>query len=403
MAGPNVIPDRARGRGAVPPEVGADAQLDPSIVPSARVGLAVPEPRGVLLTGATGFLGAYLVHALAERTEARIYCLVRAADREAARDRVAAALRRYRLWSAPTLARVTPLAGDLAVPGFGSTARDYAALARKVDVVVHNGARVNHAEPYARLRAANVSGTAEVLRFACDATPKPVHFVSTTSVASATTRPVSTVSEADRPTLAELTGNGYLLGKWVGEELVAQAAARGLPAVIHRPDRVCGSPRTGAAGPDDAFWTMVRAAVHVGGVPPGGDAEVRLVPADYVAAALVHTVVHGTPTPVHHLINPTSMRLESIWERLRHRGFDLPTVPAEELVARLQRAATTDHVLAAALILAEGAAPGAARITAERTAAALAGSGLACPPMTPALLDRHLDYFTDTGFLPRPG
>ena len=38
------------------------------------------EPRGVLLTGATGFVGAFLLEVLLRRTRAKIYCLVRSSD-----------------------------------------------------------------------------------------------------------------------------------------------------------------------------------------------------------------------------------------------------------------------------------------------------------------------------------
>jgi hypothetical protein len=37
----------------------------------------LPEPRRVLLTGATGFLGAFLLRELLVSTEVTVYCLVR--------------------------------------------------------------------------------------------------------------------------------------------------------------------------------------------------------------------------------------------------------------------------------------------------------------------------------------
>ncbi|MEV6276401.1 thioester reductase domain-containing protein [Nocardia sp. NPDC051832] len=424
LAGSNAIPRRSAPRAAPPPELAADARLDGSIVPEARTprdsdsvagsALAVPAPRGVFLTGAAGFLGAHLLHELAARTDAEVHCLVRAADRDAARARILAALHRYRLWSPQVAARVIPIAGDLTMPQFGLPTAEYAALSRDVDAVIHNGARVNHAEPYARLRAANTLGTATVLRFACTAIPKPVHFVSTTSVGSATAAPMSPVLESARPALGELSGNGYVLSKWVGEVLTAQAAARGLPTVIHRPDRICGNPHTGAASPDDAFWTLVRAAILLGGVPPA-DLEVSLVPADYVASAIVHTLIHATAAPsdrpvdsaaapVHHLVNQTSIRCGLVWERLRHKGFEIVTMPVSGLAARLETAAGDDPDLARALILGEQAGFSGTPVSWDDSNAriALAGSGIDCPPMSIDLIDRHIDYFVQTGFLPAP-
>ncbi|NEW40080.1 NAD-dependent epimerase/dehydratase family protein [Nocardia cyriacigeorgica] len=374
-------------------------------MPEAQIPSGVADPRAVFVTGAAGFLGAHLVWQLARHTDAEIRCLVRAADSTAAHLRIMDALRRYRLWHPDIAARVVAVPGDLTEPRFGLAAAAYRTQCTEVDVVVHNGARVNHAEPYARLRAANVTGTESILRFACTGRSKPVHFVSTTSVGSATvTRPRLTVLEASRPGPDVLTGNGYVLSKWVGEELMARAAERGLPTVIYRPDRICGSSRTGATSPDDAAWLLIRAAVLLGGVPPTRGTELSLVPADYVAAAIVRIMRTGADAEVHHLVNRTSLPLDTVWERLRGKGFDIDLTPATELAARLAVTAGTDRDLAKALILGERATFARHRPTWDEanTRQALSGSGIVCPPMTADLIDRHIDYFIDTGFLPRP-
>ncbi len=57
-------------------------------------------------------------------------------------------------------------------------------LSESINLIYHNGAWVHHAMPYSSLKAANVLGTKEILRFACTAKIKPVHFISTISVFS---------------------------------------------------------------------------------------------------------------------------------------------------------------------------------------------------------------------------
>ena len=64
--------------------------------------------RTVLLTGATGFLGVYLLHALLARSTAQIYCHVRAADGAAGVERIRKALRARDLWRADVETRVIP-------------------------------------------------------------------------------------------------------------------------------------------------------------------------------------------------------------------------------------------------------------------------------------------------------
>ncbi|NEW36888.1 hypothetical protein GV791_30695 [Nocardia cyriacigeorgica] len=112
----------------------------------------------------------------------------------------------------------------------------------------------------------------------------------------------------------------------------------------------------------------------------------------------------GADAEVHHLVNRTSLPLDTVWERLRGKGFDIDLTPATELAARLAVTAGTDRDLAKALILGERATFARHRPTWDEanTRQALSGSGIVCPPMTADLIDRHIDYFIDTGFLPRP-
>src|SRR5947207_4972780 len=94
-----------------------DAQLDPNIQP---VGPASrrSDPQTVLLTGATGFLGAHLLQDLYQHSAATIYCLVRASNDQEARQRLQTNFARY---FAHTLDpdRIRPLVGDQAQPQLG--------------------------------------------------------------------------------------------------------------------------------------------------------------------------------------------------------------------------------------------------------------------------------------------
>jgi nucleoside-diphosphate-sugar epimerase len=132
------------------------------------------DPRRILLTGATGFLGAFLLRALLEHARAEITCLVRADDDIEAAQRLRRTLVKYRPWDDQLAGRsVVAVAGDLTQPDLGLGAKRFAALAEDIDVVHHAGARVNQVEPYARLRLANVAATREVLRLATTTRSNP--------------------------------------------------------------------------------------------------------------------------------------------------------------------------------------------------------------------------------------
>src|SRR5262245_14389304 len=154
-----------------------DAQLDPRIQPLGPASRP-SAPKAVLLTGATGFLGAHLLQELTCHTAATIYCLVRARDGHEAQQRLQTNFARY---FAHTLAseRVRPVVGDLTEPRLGLSPQTFAALAREMDSIIHNGAQLHHLAPYAQLKASNVSSTVAMLHLATTTKPKWIHYIST--------------------------------------------------------------------------------------------------------------------------------------------------------------------------------------------------------------------------------
>jgi thioester reductase-like protein len=98
----------------------------------------------ILLTGATGFFGAFLLTELLATTGRRIACLVRAGDEEHAFRRLRHNLVRYHRWDPSVTERVDVIVGDLAEPRLGLAEGGFAALAASVDTIIHNGAEVFH-------------------------------------------------------------------------------------------------------------------------------------------------------------------------------------------------------------------------------------------------------------------
>lgn len=280
----------------------------------------VASPRVVLLTGATGFLGAHLLRELLDRTTAEIRCPVRATSPEAAHDRVASALAGLDLPTAD-LDRVVALPADLARADLGMTEQDRERLVEGLDLIVHNAATVSFARTYGQLRDVNVLATRDLLRIAGE-TGAALHFVSTTGAIG------ECVHERERCALADLDG-GYEQTKWVAERLVERAAALGVPAAIHRPGRISAHSRTGHVGADDAFWAFVRACSEVGAVPEPGSIEFvdHLLSVDDVAGSVVALAV-ATSCPsgaAFHHVGRTATSFDHV-ATLASESWGLPTV-----------------------------------------------------------------------------
>jgi amino acid adenylation domain-containing protein/thioester reductase-like protein len=373
-------------------------------------------PGDVLLTGATGFLGAHLLSELLASTAARVHCLVRARDGATALSRVRQAAGRYEL-PVPAADRVVPLAGDLAGPLLGLSDAAFRDLARGIDVIYHVGAQVNFIYPYQDLRAANVAGTREVIRLAGLYRGIPVHYVSTTAVLAglgvAGTRAVTEETPLAHP---ELLGMGYVETKYVAEELLRAAGRAGLPLAIYRPLDIVGSVHTGAWSTSTEMAALIRFIADTG-LAPDIDLSLDFVAADVCAAAIRHiSVTEGATGLTYHLASPENAPLGVLVGRLRDRGYRIAELPFADWVRELARRAARDpsHPMTAFLPLFVDRGPADLTVaemylrqvfpsyTRTNTEHALRGSAIAFPPVSGPLLDRNIDQLIRTGYLPAP-
>ncbi|MCX5401660.1 non-ribosomal peptide synthetase [Streptomyces sp. NBC_00102] len=401
-------------RSAAEVDLAAEVRLAPDITGTGR-GVPLPAPARSparpsarpLLTGASGFLGAFLLRDLIETTGGPVDCLVRAEDTPTAAGRLRANLERYGLWSPRYAELIHPVPGDLAAPGLGLAPQDRAALVRRLGLVLHNGAHVNFAAPYGDLRAANVAGTEELLRLLADSASPGMHYVSTTGVHAPASGPAPVILTETSPTgPAAGLPDGYAQSKWVAEGLVGLARERGLPVTVHRPGRISGDTTTGACQDRDLLWQLIKGCLQAEAVPDLPHGSTDWVPVDHVSASVVALALSGSPgDATYHHTNPDAPNLDRVFEAARRLGHEVRTVPADEWQARV--AARPDN--AAQLFLGhggEGAGGGATdhrRFDSGRTIGAVAALGVHLPPLTDEVLDRYLTYFRSTGFLPAPG
>jgi dihydroflavonol-4-reductase len=170
----------------------------------------------VLLTGGTGFVGGHLARALVEGG-ARVRCLVRPTSSRETLDGL----------------DVEIVAGDLTDRGSLERA------VRGCDVVYHCAAdyRLYVPDP-ARMYAANVEGTENLMRAAADANVRRIVYTSTVGTLGrgADGAPAD---ETTPVTLDEMSGH-YKKSKFLAERAVERWAADGLPVVIVNPSAPVG-------------------------------------------------------------------------------------------------------------------------------------------------------------------
>ncbi|MBE1876185.1 type I polyketide synthase [Myceligenerans pegani] len=381
----------------------AESALPDDIRPAGPVD-RTNDPSELLLTGATGFLGGFLLRDLLRTTRARVHCLVRAAGTDEAAARLRESLTWYGLADEIDVDRLVLHTADLSVPGLGLDPDTFDTLARDVDAIYHAGATVHWLHPYAALRDPNVGGTREILRLAARHRTVPVHHVSTTGVfagALADGEPL----RADDPTgPPEALASGYLQTKWVSEQLVAAARTRGLPVSVYRVDVISGDQRTGACQTKDFVWLSLKGMLQAGAFPTGMAGVVHMLPVDHVSAAI--TALAGDPGTLggtYHLYNQHGLAFQDLVAGARDAGHELAELPRDEWERRV-RADPANALLplleAFQMMNENTAAFYPAMETAPTEAAIAAAGGPEQPRMMPDLVARYLAFFTEVGFYP---
>lgn len=369
----------------------------------------------ILLTGATGFLGSYLLRELLSEGSRDIVCVVRATDAEHAMERLVAALAKGPGWNEAWRSRLSAVAGDVTAPRFGLDAEAFAALADRTALVVHNAADVNFVAPYAALRATNVDPAHQIAELAiAGGEMRPVHFVSTLAVFNATNRREQRrILSTDRLAEPDYIYSGYARSKWVAEALFRLLSSRGVPLGVHRPGLVIGASDTGHAHVDDFLCRFVKGCVELGRYPDA-DVEIDLVAVDHLARGLAAAVLQ--PLPNHQVTfqwaAPKVTRLGELMAIYRARGHRLDPEPTPAFLARLRNALPPENALFAVHPFLLEKPPGTDDTILElldglplivettEADAARAAAGLRHEETTPAVLHAMAAWLEARGFLP---
>jgi thioester reductase-like protein len=388
-----------------------EAQLPQYIAPARGLSFkAQGQINTVFITGATGFLGAYIVAEILKTTQAKMICLVRPKRGEDSKQRIEKQMRYYDIWPDDAAwqsawdQRMQVIDGDVTLPRMGLPDAVYEMLARQVDAIFHGAAHVNFIYPYEALRATNVLGIHEIIQFAFHARIKPVHHLSTAAI-----WPMGahySFYEKDSIDHNGLLNLGYDEAKWVGEKALLNAAERGLPVARYRPGEVGGDSRSGHCVTDHFLIACVKGFLQFGAFPKM-DIEVDVAPVDYVAKAMVYLAFNKNPLGrAFHLTNPNRRNMRHALAFLRNLGYQFEEVPFELLRDRL---VTSPDFASNALFAYQAALEDMNQVSMQlptydtsETRRELEGSGIVCPPADEKLFETYLRYLCGIGFMPEP-
>lgn len=392
----------------------AEVVLDDSIYPPENYTELVLEPTQIFLTGATGFLGAFLLQELLQQTSANIYCLVRAANIQEGNQKIQRNLEQDLVWNKTFKSRIIPILGDLSQPLLGLGESTFYQLASEVDVIYHNGAFVNLIYPYSALKATNVLGTQEVLRLATQVKLKPVHYISTLAIFESDAYAGKLgIRESDSIEHHQGLNDGYAQSKWVAENLIKIARSRGIPISIYRPGMITGHSKTGVANSNDIMSRLLKSFILLKNAPQM-DWLMDLTPVDYISSAIVYVSRQKESLgKIFHLVNSNPLHLSSLIDEINSLGYSIGQISYQdwqkEIIEVVKHLAdnslspllpfVVEKIPGKELTYLETSSMASQSFDCQNTLNILAGTSIICPPVNTQLLDVYFSYFKRSGFI----
>lgn len=274
------------------------------------------------VTGATGLLGAYIVRELLERNnDIKIYCLVRATDTSKAFERIEVNLKKHGLWKTFYKKRLVCLVGSLGDPHFGLSEEMYTIVKKNIGFVYHVASNVNWVFSYSALESSNVNGTKHAIELCCDSGAKLIYVSSIGVHFSTDWRSTSQFNESDIPLVGDQL-LGYLRSKWVAEQLIYSAIAKGVQAYIFRPPFICeGVGSKNLLSKNDFLLNKIQACIELRCLPSEGF-YLDIYPADLLASGIVSiTLQKRCANKVFQFTNPQKLPWHGVPDVLRQYGY----------------------------------------------------------------------------------
>lgn len=390
----------------------AEAILPEDIYPEETEYRPIENPQNIFLTGASGFLGGYLLEELLKTTTADIYCLVRAGNRAEAEYKLFSSLKEKYIAVETYKNRIIALPGDLAQPHFALPAEAFEFLTKKIDVIYHNGAAVNFLYPYNFLKAANVDSVKEMLRLAKTKRLKPIHYISTLGVFTSLhlKKSISVVNEDQPVNFGDQLFMGYSETKWVAEKLLCEAKKRQFPICIYRFMEVTGHSKTGVSNKKSLDMAFLKGCIEMGLM---GDLPIKkyYTPVDYLAQAIVYLSQQAASIGKNfHLHNPNPTSQKELANILNDLGYPVVFSPYDTWVQKIIQDPQNPLYIYQPLFTEKWAEENITviemfteqrrpRYGLEYALSGMTESGLICPKIDREYMRRCLDYLAQTGYI----
>ncbi|KAL4865185.1 hypothetical protein BDV12DRAFT_211187 [Aspergillus spectabilis] len=321
----------------------------------------------VLVTGASGSLGAHIVQTLSERPDvATVVCINRAINDAPADKRQAEALTSRGIELSPAAHKKLRVYGtDTSKPHLGLSDEEYTWLAQHGTHIIHNAWPMSATRPLKAFEPQiqvmrNLIDLARDMAIGQIEQPRRIGFAFISSIGVTGFSDTSLVPEQPMP-MAAVIPSGYNEGKWVCERMLSDTLRqhpRLFRALVARPGQISGSTTSGFWNPVEHFAFVVKTANALKAWPDLRGV-LHWLPVDKSASVIVdilnieNSEDAAEAHPVYHVDNPVGQPWNEMSTVLAG-ALDIPPqgiVPFEEWIMRVRQSSLSPAENPAALAL----------------------------------------------------
>lgn len=299
----------------------------------------------VLLTGATGSLGSYILYKLLENKKVKkVYALVRPQGSTNLLNRISEGFKKrgYPTSKLYDGARLEVLPMNLEKDNLGFSAAKFNSLRSEVTSVLACAWLLDFKHTVSYYNSECLEGLYNLVKFAnrpSGARGIELHFVSSVSASSA--YPKTTVPEETLPADPRIAlPMGYAQSKYIVEQLFDfLSREKNMPCFIYRVGQLCGDTTTGVWNSTEMYPLMMLGGATVLKKMPTMNTTINWLPIDYAGQAIIDIMLarRETKQNIFHVVNTKNVSWPSMLQAMKDSGISFETVNPETWVRELSK------------------------------------------------------------------
>lgn len=299
---------------------------------------------GVLLTGATGFLGVHILKELIETNISKIYCLIRKKNGMLPEERLRKNLEYYfgKKYNKYIGKKIFVIEEDENNVNLPLNTQDFEDVEKHIDVIINSAAHVKHFGDKEIFEKVNIEGVNNLIKY-CKKYNKRLVQISTISVSGNVFEGGRTLTDKVKPNtvfdetklyVGQEIDNIYVLSKFIAERNILECIEQEeLDAIILRVGNLMGRYTDGVFQQnksENAFINRIKTFANIGIIPENiKDTPLEFTPVDLTANAIVRLIPKNS-RKIYHVYNINHISIDTVKCVLEKMGYNMEYKTKEE-------------------------------------------------------------------------